>query len=459
MPDIPSNLGVTNYGSQTQTEELNNAEYQVTTKDEAVKTKSGDHFIIKYEKLTSYQLESGDPTKQMPSTPQVSVIKTCKEWNTHTFWGGLMHGLDDVGNFMAKVGGYALEGVGYVNEGINDVGCFLNSQKGLLNMAAGAAMTAGPYGAAAAGAMKAVEFGVQFAPLLKQYTGTDWVKGGQDIVKWADQNPDSPPAEFVGKTFQSVPDSGMSPSQQGSVNQMVGKAKSQTGPGPALPPNASGGASDPASEGTGSSPTDPYSSMLNPLLNLFKQQLEKAGADTSKAQAAVQGGKDAKNAKGVQALPDGSFSVNGQVMNFSQLLMLVGCQDLQAQNDNFANMYSKTEQNVQSLTKLNSMLSLVNKYKGEKSPSISQADSSTLQTEAKNLGVQIPNGFSFSSPSQDDLNTLEQNISSKISTNSSENQMEMMKLNQAAQDRTQVLQGLQQLMQQANQAAQAASRA
>ncbi|WP_027185231.1 hypothetical protein [Desulfovibrio inopinatus] len=433
---------------------------QVTTEEKVMQQLSPDKMKISYETVTKLFNPSAQGSGAMAEIgqPKMDVIKSCNEYKAGTFDAKFHHAMDDVGHFFGDMWGDICKGASFLllklpneivhgaSEVIGDITPFLQAAAPMLAMIPG-------WGTVAAGIAEGV---VKLNPEVEKLSGMG-EKLGTDLTNYGNKVlEDSSKLGSTASPFATQ------------AAKLAKKLTSETGPGPAIPsntvsskmPQGTVGITTPDSttlsskvpQGTvgitTSDSTNPYANMFSAMSRVFTHDLTEAG----KAAGKKTGKKD------VKVLPNGQFEVGGKAVDFSGLMLMLGVANLKNEDSQLANMYNETEAKNQKMQTLNSALATVNSVASEKSPSLSTSQQAALEKLAKDGGVTFPNGFSFTKPTQSDLKTLEQNISSAISSQSGENQIQMMKLNQAASARSTIVQQVSSLMQTAQQAAQAAAR-
>lgn len=227
------------------------------------------------------------------------------------------------------------------------------------------------------------------------------------------------------------------------------------------------------------------SKMWSPLTQLMKQDKKKEAKEKAEDIKAEAGAK-AKGGTKISGLPNGNFEMGGKQVSFSQLMLLVGITEMKARDNGLSTMMNKVEGNIHKMNELNKELGFVNSLKADmpsptqKNPhpymelngSSAQQFGSAVKTMTK-LGVSLPNQTSASDAKKDGyaitdkgtvlsysaVNAMSQNLSTQLSTMSSQNQIAMMKLNQAVSQREQSVQLTSSLLQKVAQGASAAARA
>lgn len=224
--------------------------------------------------------------------------------------------------------------------------------------------------------------------------------------------------------------------------------------------------------------------MWAPLTQLMKADKKKEAKEKAEEIKAEAGAKS-KGATKISTLPNGNFEMGGKQVSFSQLMLLVGITEMKARDNGLSTMMNKVETNIHKMDQLNKELSYVNSLKADMPSPTSkhphpylELNGTQAQTFGKTVqsmneqGVSVPNQVSASDAekqgfydsggkaviSYNAINAMSQNLSTQLSTMSSQNQIAMMKLNQAVSQREQSVQLTSSLMQKVSQGASAAAR-
>lgn len=194
-------------------------------------------------------------------------------------------------------------------------------------------------------------------------------------------------------------------------------------------------------------------------------------------------------ASNVQSVDTGFFQVGDQKLTFSDLVMLIGLNSLQAQDKTFETMFKEAQERTGTMNKLNDCLQMLNKYKnyfdkdgkvtGE--PSGTKVNDKALRLTTEDMakwkndylpslvdsGI-VKDGTGSSSNVmgigrdgifvKKELDTFLENAKLAQSNMSSTNEQQMMKTNQAATKRSTILQQLQTLLSAAKDAMSASAR-